>query len=160
MFNAGILLIDIEAYRNQNIEAECVAFLERWRREIRSADQDALNAVLHDRVKRLDFKWNVQMGSWNAFKNNALLSEQEHKALAATEPVILHFSGSGKPWNSGLRSHYAGEYVRSVNQSGWFGFVGFRIWQIRRLVYCVQTILKNRLAMMADKPQRPAVTFS
>ena len=151
MFNAGILLIDVDAYRLQNIEAECVAFLQRWRDDIKSADQDALNAVLHDRHKPLDFRWNVQMSSWNAFKTNPTLTDEERSALCKVEPAILHFSGSGKPWNSGLRSRYAKTYVRSVNKTGWYGLAGFRIWQAKRLAACVQTIAANRFSSFSSK---------
>jgi lipopolysaccharide biosynthesis glycosyltransferase len=157
MFNAGILLIDVAAYRSQGIEAECVAFLERWRNNIQSADQDALNAVLHDRHKLLDFKWNVQMGGWHSFKNHPALSEQERKSLRETDPAILHFSGSGKPWNSGLRSPHCQTYVQSVNDTGWYGQAGFRYWQARRMAACVRTAAANRFSSFMANRKRPTL---
>jgi len=156
MFNAGILLIDVEAYRAQGVEAECVAFLQRWRDDIQSADQDALNAVLHDRWKLLDFQWNVQMGSWHSFKKSPALSEEERKSLRETDPAILHFSGSGKPWNSGLRSPHCQTYVQSVNETGWYGQAGFRYWQAKRMAACVRTAAMNRFAAFkSNRKKRP-----
>jgi len=155
MFNAGILLIDLKAYREKNIEAECLAFLDRYRDDIQSADQDALNAVLHDRHQLLDFQWNVQMGAWNNFKSHPALSDAERKRLAEVEPAILHFSGSGKPWNSGIRSPHCRLYVNKVNESRWYGVTGFRVWQAKRLATCVRTVAVNRFAsFMHNRAQR------
>jgi lipopolysaccharide biosynthesis glycosyltransferase len=145
MHNAGILLIDVVAYRAQNIEAKCVAFLQRYRDSVRSADQDAINAVLFDKIKSLDFKWNVQVSGWEPFKTNPLLTDTERQALVNVNPAILHFSGSNKPWNSGLRSQWCAMFVDGVNRSGWYGQVGFNLWKMRRFATCVRTILKNKL---------------
>ena len=152
MFNAGILLIDLTAYRAQNIEAECLAFLQKYRDQVKSADQDALNGVLHNRHKLLDFQWNVQMAPWDNFKNHPSLSDAEKVRIREVEPAIMHFSGSGKPWNSGLRSPACQVYVDKVNQIGWYGTAGFRYWQARRIASCVRTVATNRFAgFMANR---------
>jgi len=48
--------------------------------------RDALNAVLHDRWKQLDFCWNVQMGGWERFKTHPALTADEQKLLRQTDP--------------------------------------------------------------------------
>jgi lipopolysaccharide biosynthesis glycosyltransferase len=156
MFNAGILLMDLKAYRQQQVEGECVAFLQRYRDNIQSADQDALNAVLADRHQLLDFQWNVQMGAWGNFKQHPSLSDAERNRVREVEPSILHFSGAGKPWNSGLRSEYCQIYVDKVNETKWYGAAGFRYWQAKRLASCVRTAAVNRFASyMSNRNRRP-----
>jgi len=146
LFNAGVLLMDLEAYRVQRIEDRCIEFLRRWQANIRSADQDALNAVLHDRWKALHFRWNVQVGALAVFSRAGSLSPQEEAFLADLDPAILHFSGSCKPWNSGLRSPPCRQYVQSVRESGWYGAAGFRLWQAKRMAACVHSAAVNRFA--------------
>ncbi|MGD0137548.1 MAG: glycosyltransferase family 8 protein [Tepidisphaeraceae bacterium] len=148
LFNAGVLLMDLEAYREQRIEEQCIDFLRRWQANIRSADQDALNAVLHDRWKALHFRWNTQVGPLAVFSRAGSLSPQEEASLADLHPAILHFSGSCKPWNSGLRSAPCRQYVRSVRESGWYGAAGFRLWQAKRMAVCVHSAAVNRFAAM------------
>lgn len=162
MFNTGVLLLDLEAYRAKEVETRCVDFLHRWRDQLRSADQDAINAILHDQVKSLDLKWNVQVGGWGPFKTCAVLSDTERQAVREVEPAILHFSGAGKPWNSGLRSPLCKVYLENVDRTGWYGQTGFRLWKAKRLAICVRTGALNRFdAIMANfKPpvsmERPA----
>ncbi len=158
MFNAGILLIDVVAYREQEIEAKCLAFLDRWRDEIKSADQDALNAVLSDNWKQLDYQWNVQMGGWQAFKQSPVLGESERQQVREAVPSILHFSGSGKPWNSGLRSPHCQVYIEHVNQTGWYGQTGFRYWQARRMAMCVRTAAVNKFSSFMANRKRNSQT--
>jgi lipopolysaccharide biosynthesis glycosyltransferase len=156
MFNAGILLMELKQYRDQQVEAQCVAFLQKYRDQVQSADQDALNAVLADRHELLDFQWNVQMGAWNNFKQHPSLSDAERNRVREVDPSILHFSGAGKPWNSGLRSGYCQMYVDKVNQTRWYGTAGFRYWQAKRLASCVRTIAVNRFASFVSSRNRRA----
>jgi len=158
MFNAGILLIDLKAYRDQNIEAECLAFLRKYRDSVQSADQDALNGVLHNRHKLLDFQWNIQMAPWANFKKHPSLSAQERRRIGEVDPAIVHFSGAGKPWNSGLRSAYCQVYVDKVNEIRWYGTTGFRAWQAKRLATCVRTAALNKFAsFMANRNRRASL---
>jgi lipopolysaccharide biosynthesis glycosyltransferase len=149
MFNSGVLLVDLRAYREQNIEEQCVAFVARFGHEIRFADQDALNAVLFRRWKMLDFRWNLQMGTLDELRNHPQLNAADRESLHNDEPAVLHFTGAAKPWNSGLRSRYCLTYVRYVQQLGWHGQSGFRFWQAWRFVKCVRTLLVNRWHVLA-----------
>jgi lipopolysaccharide biosynthesis glycosyltransferase len=145
LFNTGVLLLDVRAYREMDVETKCIKFLNRWRDKLRSADQDAINVILHDRIKPMDFKWNVQVGGWDRFKTNSLLSDAERNALREVEPAILHFSGASKPWNSGLRSPICNVYLKNVDQTGWYGQTGFHLWKAKRLAVCVRTGAVNKL---------------
>jgi lipopolysaccharide biosynthesis glycosyltransferase len=156
LFNAGVMLLDLAAYRASGVEGECIRFLQRWRDEIRSADQDAFNAVLANRWKRLPFRWNVQVGAWNNFKHDSSLSPGEQAETRTTEAAVLHFSGAMKPWNSGLRWPECRRYVHNVHDSGWYGPAGFLIWKAKRTAACVRNALINRMAAKAGAGHRAA----
>jgi len=158
LFNAGVMLLDLAAYRAGGIEAECIRFLDRWRNEIRSADQDAFNAVLADRWLHLPFRWNVQVSAWKGFRQGSALSMEEQADARTTEPAVLHFSGAMKPWNSGLRWPECQRYVQEVRDSGWYGPAGFLLWKTRRTAACVRNSLHNRMAARAGAVNRAATT--
>ena len=57
-FNAGVLVIDLEAWRRDRLGARALALAERYRERFRSWDQDALNCALVGRWGRLPLAWN------------------------------------------------------------------------------------------------------
>ncbi len=99
-FNSGVLLIDLEKVRREQLFSKALAFAAAHLDEITLADQDALNVVTWERWTRLETLWNVQ-------RHMAIpsLSEQIDGArrLGDNSPGIIHFTGPEKPW---LRDGY------------------------------------------------------
>lgn len=60
-FNAGVLLLNLEKMRNDNIVKNLWEFSEK-NAPLEYQDQDVLNAILESKVKFLDSKWNVLTG--------------------------------------------------------------------------------------------------
>ena len=96
-FNAGVLLMDLEAMRRDR-RTEAILEYARAADELRLRDQDALNVVLGERRRGLDPRFNV-MNSHFAFP----VPWRERLAVrrARRAPVIRHFEGPGanKPWH-------------------------------------------------------------
>jgi len=82
-FNAGMLLIDLEAWERLALTQATFDFVEENQGRLRFAEQDALNCVLAGRWKELDPAWNF---------THARVSE----AGGYDQARILHFTG-GKP---------------------------------------------------------------
>jgi lipopolysaccharide biosynthesis glycosyltransferase len=146
MFNAGIMLMDLVEFRRQDIEGQCLAFILKWKDQIRSADQDALNAVLHDHWNEIDYRWNMQPAGIRVITSGGFLTDDQRRHLNEVEPAILHYVGADKPWNSGMRSTCCQQYVDFLGSSGFYGPVSFRLWQAKRLMVCVRRAATNRLA--------------
>lgn len=103
-FNSGVLLMNLEKMRHDNIEHELLDYLHHHENELGYPDQDVLNAVLYGRVKRLHPKWN-----WHASHTRKLLCQYKrmnsrwgHCSIpvmeeAACDPYIIHFPGLPKP---------------------------------------------------------------
>ncbi len=85
-FNAGIMLINLDYWRKNNISAKTLNYLRCHSEKITYADQCALNAVIDGNYLSLDPIYNFQSG---------------HFTLPHSEvfPKIIHFSGSMKPTN-------------------------------------------------------------
>jgi lipopolysaccharide biosynthesis glycosyltransferase len=86
-FNAGVLLLNLDYWRQSHISEEIVKFIEREKNLI-FPEQDAINVVLHKQILPLDCRFNFFP-----------LSELSSKAIQQFgEPVIVHFIVQQKPW--------------------------------------------------------------
>lgn len=96
-YNSGVLLMDLEAGR-QEIEPQLLFdFVEQHRKELLLPDQDILNALYSERILPLDdVLWNYDARN---FSNYLLRSGgicDLHWVMEHT--AILHFCGKEKPW--------------------------------------------------------------
>lgn len=100
-FNAGIMLIDMELFREREIGKQCLELLiedsKQKKRRLRFMDQDALNVVLKDQVHFINQEWNflyqyMQHLDW-------LYPEYQKAYLEASSNIrILHYVSEIKPW--------------------------------------------------------------
>jgi lipopolysaccharide biosynthesis glycosyltransferase len=87
-FNAGVMLIDLERWREDEVGTRAAAYVEANRGSVMFWDQEGLNAVLCGRWGELDSRW-------NEFSASVALVQRR---AAARDPWIVHFSGNLKPW--------------------------------------------------------------
>lgn len=122
-FNAGVMLMDLDVFRQQHLVARVMAYAEDHRDQLTCLDQDALNGALCDNLQRLHPRWN-----WHDGLTRLLLwrtpgsgpcrgSPLEDAVDAALHPGILHFQGPKKPWNYSYRLERK-RYELAMQQSG------------------------------------------
>jgi lipopolysaccharide biosynthesis glycosyltransferase len=95
-FNAGVLLVDLERWRREDVGTRAAAFLWNHGYDLASRDQDALNCALVGRWKPLSIAWNFHelpkaLREWKAETSGEELRQ------AIRSPKIIHFIGC-KPW--------------------------------------------------------------
>jgi len=98
-FNAGVMVMDLNRFRNTGIIDAAKEFLEQKKYQTVFVDQDGLNHVINGAFVRLDSRWNVLGNRSETDLNNA---DGEIAALAArghSDPWIIHYAGPYKPWN-------------------------------------------------------------
>lgn len=88
-FNAGVLLLDLQRWREENFTAS----LEQWVHRFGGIDGDqlALNLEFNDKYHPLDWHWNFETLGWMPW---------QIPDNCASEGKILHWSGPHKPWNA------------------------------------------------------------
>ncbi|MFO1208577.1 MAG: glycosyltransferase family 8 protein [Amaricoccus sp.] len=85
-FNAGVMLLDVEAFNRQRILGRCLAFADAHPGSLLRNDQSLLNLVLRGDWAELAPRWNWQ------YTRASMLYE-------ATEGAnVIHFIGGKKPW--------------------------------------------------------------
>jgi lipopolysaccharide biosynthesis glycosyltransferase len=90
-FNAGVLYINISNWIKFNIENKANEILHE-NKELKYADQDALNIVLQNHTKIIDFKWNY-LFTWMDNKQRETFFYNKNSL-----PYFIHFTGPRKMW--------------------------------------------------------------
>ncbi len=98
-FNAGVLAIDLPAWRCLGVRERALRFLAEHQDTLRCWDQDALNFVLADNWLELDPRWNRMSHYWERIRANPLPFEPE-VIRQLRDPFIVHFASLVKPWSS------------------------------------------------------------
>jgi lipopolysaccharide biosynthesis glycosyltransferase len=106
-FNAGVMLLNLEVWRQTNTTALICQYLREYDETVLWWDQDGLNAVLHDKWRPLHPKWNVMTSHFAAFETSedSLLDATTFNAIRQ-DPAIIHYSFVPKPWSG----HYRGPF--------------------------------------------------
>jgi lipopolysaccharide biosynthesis glycosyltransferase len=109
-FNAGVMHIDVGAWRGGGIHEKAIEYLTRYRASVVFWDQEGLNAVLAG-------KWLEIGADWNA---NASVPRGKRRSNGS--PKVVHFAGGLKPWRhkgrDKMRSLYF-DYLDRTAFAGW-----------------------------------------
>lgn len=118
VFNAGILVIDVDHWRRENVPHAVYQCLEEHREHVLFCDQYALNVVLHRQWGELDSRWN-QNSHFYTYKRcrDSPLDQTTFDALQ--DPWICHFTWIHKPWFSDCDHPFASEFVNHMRRSAW-----------------------------------------
>lgn len=102
-FNAGVLVIDLDAVRKTGDLASCLQFLIDKEFDLEFLDQDALNIAFWNRWAPLTGAWNVQ----RYLRRNDPLRRSWHPFR---QPAIIHYITRDKPWTRTVWHPWAGAY--------------------------------------------------
>ena len=104
-FNSGFMLVNLTQWRKENVEQKCLEWLSEYTPQL--FDQDALNAVLSDKIHILPLEWNFlavyfSNNSLKDFKGESdmykIIYTHKEYIKAQDNLKILHYSGVAKPW--------------------------------------------------------------
>jgi lipopolysaccharide biosynthesis glycosyltransferase len=98
-FNAGVLVIPIERWRQQDLFARTMALMTSHL--FKDADQGALNVVVDGAWLALDPRWNLQAGHIVPDESMAFVVESPGMLeKARSDPAVVHFNSGfrRRPW--------------------------------------------------------------
>lgn len=106
--NSGVLLLNLKKWRQENISQKLFEAVEKYGDSLYYHDQTAINLACKDKIKLLEFHYNVQV--FILLQICVLLNHPLRKRLIQSikKPQIIHYTGKKKPWNSycPLRKYY------------------------------------------------------
>lgn len=130
--NNGLLVIDLEAWRNNNVEALFIDYIKKYNGDITYMDQGVLNGVFQPlkKVKLLPISYNAQTACYDlgydglqVCRNPVWAYTKEEFEKGIEDPVIVHFTtcflSGTRPWMIGNRHQYQPEFIRYRNMTGW-----------------------------------------
>lgn len=122
-FNAGVLLINLEFWRERSVAQQVFEYLRRYEDEVIFWDQDGLNYILANDWKVLDRRWNVHPKAVDDEMRDDTPSRQSLRddvKLMQDDPYIIHYIGPDKPWMYGVEVRWQERYFHYLRESGWF----------------------------------------
>ena len=118
-FNAGVLMINLNYWREHDVTDRLFAFIRDHYDSIRAHDQDTLNAVLYEEVVGISNKWNylpifLEEGS-HSFPDSVDYSKP-------IDPIVIHYVYRPKPWEYFSNHPYTEEYFKYLNMTPFNGW--------------------------------------
>ena len=102
-FNSGVMLVNLEKFRQDGIEKKLFEVSEQG-----YDDQDSLNIVLKNQTIVVDDTWNWQ-GKAKNYKEKV-------------PPKLIHFITAYKPYLTGLKTSFNKEYFKALKDTPWDNF--------------------------------------
>ena len=109
-FNSGVLLVDLERWRERQVTARALAAAERIGDDLILHDQDALNVALEG-------DWLPLLPHWNVW---VIRPE-----LTAEASAVFHYMGAPKPWHADYDRPFLGHFHQYLDRTP---FAGRRPW--------------------------------
>lgn len=99
-YNNGATLYNLDYLRQSDFCEKAFSLIATHPEKMILMDQDAQNALLHDKILKLPFSYNLQTmffsrSRWNTYPNEF----QERIMQASGHPVIIHYCDRLKPWH-------------------------------------------------------------
>ena len=125
-FNAGVLLIDLEKWRNINAGKIILDYYKANNGRLFANDQDAINGALVGKIYTLLPKYNF----YNIFYQYPYkflkrmmepvkyISENDFNECVKN-PIIIHYLGEERPWRAGNHHKYKNDYIKYLSKTPW-----------------------------------------
>lgn len=121
-FNSGVLLINLNYWREHNIIDELISFVDIYSNICNLPDQDALNKVLEGKTIYLDYTYNYQEKWFGSLLHCMHYSRWDTICEMGTDPVIVHFCEAEKPWFQECKNPFQNEFLQYANMHDFIGF--------------------------------------
>lgn len=120
-FNAGVMLIDLAAWRARHVAERAIEYLRTGWRHVTLWDQEGLNIALRGAWRPLDPRWNVIASvSGRRFFTPEHLDERRYLD-SVRDPWLVHFAGTWKPWLLAPANPYRRLYFSRAEETAWAG---------------------------------------
>lgn len=129
MFNSGVMLIDLDKWKDQEVEARLLKFIAKKHGKIQQGDQGALNAILsHDTYcfnpcyNSVTIFYDFDYQEMMTYRRPPQFYTREQVKKAVEEPVIIHFTTSflsKRAWMKECKHRYVDEWLKYKKMSPW-----------------------------------------
>ena len=122
-FNAGVLLINLDFWRKHQIQKRCMDYLALHWQDLQYVDQDVINPILQEYdYKELHPKYNVISYFFLCDSDYKRFIPQKYWEVgreAMSNPIIIHYISSVKPWHKDCDHPLKNEWLKYLRQTEW-----------------------------------------
>jgi len=121
-FNAGVMLVNLAKWRELDVFHRAIDLVRTHTEHVRYCDQYALNILFSEKWLQLDPRWNQNsnLWVWKGPEDGALDPELFH--ALRSDPWIIHFTWTAKPWHYGCTHPAVRSFFRAVDRTDWRGW--------------------------------------
>lgn len=150
-FNSGVLVINLEKWKEGDVGAKVLEFSEQNGDTIQDCDQDGLNAVLEGKWGELDPRWNQmpQIYTFSSWEDSPFDDPATYQSVL-TNPQIIHYANS-KPWHLTCDHPKVYLFEKYLDQTAW---AGVRDSQLKNLFRKVKKKIRLRLNSLQQKLEK------
>lgn len=143
-FNAGVLLVNLEYWRDHAVLDEFLCFMKKYPERIHWHDQDVLNFVFCEKKKKLPLKYNFQNGFMYRVPRFDYWKYEKEIKEACKDPIIVHFMGK-KPFEAYQRDPHPlrSTFFKYQDQTKWKGIRCDRRPMKRKIINCIADLLRR-----------------
>ena len=105
--NAGMLIMDLDNMRKQNIEEKFLEWTKKHIDTIKTGDQEIINEVCKGNILVVEDEWNVQSSNFT------------NRSSYTNNPKIVHFTATLKPWHYASFSYHRNLYFKYLQMTPW-----------------------------------------
>jgi lipopolysaccharide biosynthesis glycosyltransferase len=120
-FNAGVMLMDLIAWRERGVCEATLRYLTDGRHHF-AQDQEAINVILAGNIGLLDPRWNQQSEFYLKQYEVLLPYTRAEREEIRENPFITHYSNAKKPWHYGYEHPRLHEWFAALDQTAWAGW--------------------------------------
>lgn len=130
MFNSGIMLIDLERWRQKEIEKKVLSFISRKKGKIQQGDQGALNSILSKDTLPLPPQYNLvsifyelTFSEIKLYRSPCNFYSNREINLAKKNPVIIHYTSSFysiRPWFENSNHPMKNIWLEYYKKTPWY----------------------------------------
>lgn len=98
-FNSGSMILNLKYWREHELSKQYMQYIKDNFEKLWFNDQDTLNGVLYDQKLMLPVTYNFQVLLLKKSIFDEMTEKQKKDILETTDPLIMHYSASTKPWS-------------------------------------------------------------
>lgn len=132
-YNTGVMLINLKAWRNNEVRQVILNEIKRRNGKTIDVDQSYINCIMFKRIMTLPVRYNVMslyFQGYDAFlKKSGFSSEETYSREdiedAINNPVIVHFAGvkEYRPWYANCKHSMKDKWMDYLAKTEWRDFV-------------------------------------
>ena len=117
-FNSGVMLLNLRKWREENFGRRVIDFVSDNAKLIRYVDQCGLNALAKNNWIRLPLSHNLTVDVYEGdFEFGDCGCSKEDINRAKKSPLIVHFTGTSKPWHTSNQHPFKKKFWKFLRQT-------------------------------------------